>query len=77
MRSMTENFNKNECIENMKKILNNIENEDEDAGKQECERKAFYRLAKRLKQDFKRLPVCIVADSLYACEPVMTLKSGL
>jgi hypothetical protein len=28
MRSMTENFNKDECIENIKKILNNYELEE-------------------------------------------------
>lgn len=38
--------------------------------KQDCERKAFYRLAKRLKNTFKRLPICILADSLYACEGI-------
>lgn len=50
-----------------------IENEDEDVSKQDCELKAFYRLAKNIKKDFKRLPICIVADSLYACDPVMTI----
>lgn len=50
-----------------------VENEDEDVSKQDCELKAFYRLAKRIKEDFKRLPICIVADSLYACDPVMTI----
>lgn len=50
-----------------------IENEDEDVNKQDCELKAFYRLAKRIKEEFKRLPICMVADSLYACEPVMNV----
>lgn len=48
-----------------------IENESEDVKKQDCELNAFYRLAARLKDTFKRLPICILADSLYACENVM------
>ncbi len=46
-----------------------IENEHEDATKQDCERRTFERLSTRLKAT-KRLPICILADSLYACEPV-------
>ena len=34
-----------------------IENKDLSADKQDCELKAFYRLARRLKQRFPRLPV--------------------
>lgn len=47
-----------------------IENESENVSKQDCELKAFYRLAKRLKQTYKRLPICILGDSLYACQGV-------
>lgn len=47
-----------------------IENESEDVSKQDCELNAFYRLADKIKQTFKRLPICIIADSLYACEGV-------
>lgn len=47
-----------------------IENESEDIPKQDCELKAFKRLAAKLKQTFKRLPICLLGDSLYACEPV-------
>lgn len=47
-----------------------IENESEDVPKQDCELKAFHRLAKNIKQTFKRLPICILGDSLYACESV-------
>jgi hypothetical protein len=50
-----------------------IENESEDVEKQDCERKAFYRLAEKLKKEYPRLPICIVGDSLYACEPVFRL----
>lgn len=41
-----------------------IENAEE-YEKQDCELKAFARLAKRLKQDYPRLSICIVADGLY------------
>ncbi len=36
--------------------------------KQDCERKAFTRLASRLKQAFPRLPILILADGLYPYE---------
>jgi len=38
--------------------------------KQDCEIKAFYRLADKLKQAFPRLPICISGDSLYANQQV-------
>jgi hypothetical protein len=41
--------------------------------KQDCERKAFVRLAKKLKSMFPRLPVCIAADGLYPTEPVFDI----
>ncbi|MCM3056556.1 transposase, partial [Caldibacillus thermoamylovorans] len=47
-----------------------IENESEDVEKQDCELNAFYRLTARLKDTFKKLPICLIADSLYACENV-------
>lgn len=60
-----------------------IENNGEDAErqqgmseaekKQDCETKAFIRLAAKLKERFPRLPIIILADSLYASEPVMNL----
>lgn len=50
-----------------------IENESEDVTKQDCELKAFNRLAKKIKQTFKRLPICILGDSLYACESVFKI----
>ena len=33
--------------------------------KQDCEQKAFTRLAEKLKKSFPRLPICIAADGLY------------
>lgn len=50
-----------------------IENEREDVSKQDCELKAFYRLARRLKGDFSQLSICLLMDSLYAAKPVMEL----
>lgn len=38
---------------------------NEEYEKQDCERKAFKRLAENLKNRFPRLPVCITADGLY------------
>jgi hypothetical protein len=46
-----------------------IENPEGDFDKQDCEAKAFKRLAKKLKRYFPRLPICIVADGLYPNEP--------
>lgn len=45
-----------------------VENEGTEAEKQDCERKACWRLFKKLKKEFPRLPICICGDSLYACE---------
>jgi len=45
-----------------------IENPEGGFDKQDCERKAFVRLAKKLKQQYPRLPVCILADGLYPYE---------
>ncbi len=41
--------------------------------KQDCEINAFKRLAQRLKENYKRLPICILGDSLYAVEPVFKI----
>ena len=50
-----------------------IENEDENVSKQDCELNAFKRLAPKLKRKFPRLPICMLGDSLYACEPVFEI----
>ena len=50
-----------------------IENADLQGGKQDCELKAFYRLAKRLKARFPRLPICLLLDGLYAGGPTFQL----
>jgi hypothetical protein len=48
-----------------------IENPDRPYDKQDCESKAFVRLAALLHELFPRLPMCIVGDSLYGCAPVI------
>ncbi len=50
-----------------------IENPGPNPDKQDCELKAFYRLAPRVKQLFAQLPICVLLDSLYAGEPTMAL----
>ena len=42
-----------------------IENPSGDYDKQDCELKAFRRLAEKLKKMYSRLPICIIADGLY------------
>lgn len=61
---------------------------EKDFDKQDCELKAFIRLAKKMKKFYPRLPVCITADGLYPnitvfdiCENnswkyIITLKDG-
>ncbi len=46
---------------------------DSERGKLDSERAAFARLAPRLKAAFPRLPVCLLGDALFACEPVFAL----
>lgn len=46
-----------------------IENES-GFDKQDCERKACYRLLKKLRRYYPRLPMCILLDALYAAGPV-------
>ncbi|MGI6449370.1 MAG: hypothetical protein ACOX3R_03455 [Desulfitobacteriia bacterium] len=50
-----------------------LKNEEyiEGVNKQDCERKAFERLAKRLKEAFPKLKITLLVDGLYACGPVI------
>ena len=41
--------------------------------KQDCETKAFKRLAERIKKRFPRLPILLLVDSLYASKLVVDL----
>ncbi|MDR0612604.1 MAG: hypothetical protein LBG45_03815, partial [Dysgonamonadaceae bacterium] len=50
-----------------------IENPEGDYEKQDCEHKAFKRLAPKLKKQYPRLPVCIVADGLYPNETMFKI----
>ena len=33
--------------------------------------KAFYRIAKRIKKEYPKLPIIISGDALYACKPII------
>jgi hypothetical protein len=46
---------------------------DQQRNKQDCELRAFYRLAQRLKENFPRLPVLLLLDGLYPNGPVAAL----
>jgi len=50
-----------------------IENPGDKAAKQDCELKAFYRLAERLKIRFPRLPILLSMDGLFAGGPTFDL----
>lgn len=48
-----------------------IDMHDPVTDKEDCELKGFARLSLRLKTEFPRLPICLVADSLYCCQAVV------
>jgi len=52
-----------------------VENPEDlsEGDKQDCEFKAFKRLAKRLKKRFSRLPICLLLDGLFANGPSMSI----
>jgi hypothetical protein len=56
----------------MSEFLNYAEG-DTATKKQDCELKAFKRLAQRLKAEFRRLPIIVLLDGLYPNGPVMTI----
>lgn len=60
-----------ETIENLANYNEKKQNEEEI--KQDCERKAFVRIASKIKKHFPRLPICIVADGLYVSETVLKI----
>ncbi len=62
-----------EFIENNGEDRKRQENMSAEEIKQDCETKAFFRLAERIKKRFPRLPILLLADSLYASNPVMEL----
>ena len=54
-----------EWIEN-----NNLNNEND---KQDCEIKAFKRMAERIKKNYSKLQILVTGDALYAVEPVIAI----
>lgn len=50
-----------------------VENIKKGESKQDCEIKAFKRLARKIKKAFPRLPIIISGDALYASEPVLNI----
>ena len=50
-----------------------VENETENASKQDCEINAFKRLAKKIKKEYPRLKIVIGADALYAKKSIMDI----
>jgi hypothetical protein len=57
----------------MSEFLNNEEYNDVSADKQDCERKAFYRFSKKVKNRFPKLKIAVTMDGLYACGPVIKI----
>ena len=55
----------------MSEFLNNEEYREVSSNKQDCERKAFYRFAERIKKRFPKLKISVTMDGLYACGPVL------
>jgi hypothetical protein len=50
-----------------------VENTDPDACRQDCELKAFPRLARKIKARFGKLPICLLGDGLYANQGVFDI----
>ena len=62
-----------EFIENNGEDAQRQKTMSEEKRKQDCETKAFKRLAGKIKKAFPRLSIVLLADSLYASEPVMDI----
>lgn len=58
-----------ETIENSEEYIN----QSDEAVKQDCESKAFVRLAAKIKKRFPRLPIIITADGLYVTKKVLQI----
>lgn len=56
----------------LSEVLNYTEG-DSDKNKQDCEQRAFKRLAERLKKSFSHLPIMVLLDGLYPNGPVMEI----
>ena len=62
-----------EFIENSEEYRERYRRMSEEQYKQDCEIKAFRRLAEKMKKRYPRLPILLLGDSLYASEPVMEI----
>lgn len=62
-----------EFIENSEEYRKHYQEMSEEQFKQDCETKAFRRLAEKVKKRYPRLPILLLGDSLYASEPVMSV----
>jgi len=62
-----------EFIENNAADRERYQGMGEEKIKQDCEMKAFARLAEKIKKNYPRLPILLLGDSLYACEPVIKI----
>jgi hypothetical protein len=60
------------CISLATEWIENPEGKEE-YKKQDCELKAFVRIAEKLKSNFPRLPICIVGDGLYPNQNVFSI----
>jgi hypothetical protein len=56
----------------LSEVLSDTEGE-QPKDKQDCEQKAFHRLAQRLKQSFSHLPILLLLDGLYPNGPIIEL----
>lgn len=87
-REMTNQFNKENVANNIRKFLGEkdgeylphgvtinelIERLNPEELKQDCEIKAFKRLAEKIKARYPKLPIIVMADSLYASETFMDI----
>lgn len=58
-----------EPIQNSEEYIN----QSEEKVKQDCESKAFIRLAEKIKKQFPRLPIIVTADGLYVTQKVLQI----
>ena len=65
-------FHNGMVIPLLSEILSYTEGDDK-RNKQDCEQRAFRRLAERLKKSFSHLPIMVLLDGLYPNGPVMDL----
>ena len=64
---------KNEKMRVSKKESKRLKRLDREKFKQDCEIKAFKRLAARIKKEYPKLRILISGDALYACKPVFDI----